>query len=169
LQQTGSTGESETAPTTGWLERRLTPEGVDLVRSGAVQAVDLLPPPYDVVPANAWEDSEAKAYVPSRYVVCANWQETLPLLSQRTRDLLRGYTSDAAVVRGEVDYLAGGRGVSCPAVTIEEARALDAALLEVGFERSDTAGGIVYDISDVASIGLIPLLPDGTFKQCCPG
>jgi hypothetical protein len=162
--QTGYTGNTTTAPTIGWLERRLTPEGIHLLRSGEVS----VGPPW-LLPATAWEDTEVEWYVPSRYVVCGDWHETFPLLPQRTQDLLQGYTSDEAVTRGEVDYGAGGRGVACPAVTIEEARALDETFREVGFERSETAGGLVYDIPDVASIGLIPLLPDGSFHQCCPG
>lgn len=121
--------------------------------------------------ASGWDDPEAKSYVPSRYVVCATWSEqTMGLLSQRTQDPLRGYTDEQAVVQGEVDYMAGGRGVACPAVTIEEARALDKIFLEAGFERSEAAGrGLVYDIPDVNSIDVIPLLPDGTFRECCPG
>jgi hypothetical protein len=151
----------------GWLERRLNPAGIELVRSGGAD-VSRLPAS---VPASGWEDPEATSYVPSRYVVCDEWsQETMRLLPHRTQDLLRGYMDEQAVVRGEVNYSAGGRGVACPAVTIEEARALDKIFLKAGFERSEAAGrGLVYDIPDVNSIDVIPLLPDGTFKECCPG
>ncbi len=155
-----------TAP--GWLERRLTPEGVELLRSGAV---GLGSPPEWALPASAWADAEAKPYIPSRYVVCATWsRQTMRLLPQQTQDLLRGNTDEQAVIDGEVTYLWAERGAACPAVTIEEARALDRTFLEVGFERSETAGGLVYDMRDhVSSIGVIPLLPDGAFEQCCPG
>jgi hypothetical protein len=150
----------------GWLERRLNPEGIELVRSGGVD-VSRLPAS---VPASGWEDPEARSYVPSRYVVCDEWsQQTMRLLPQRTQELLRGHTDEQAVVRGEIDYSAGGAGVACTAVTIEEARALDKSFLEAGFKRIETAGGLVYDIPDVNSIGVIPLLPDGTFRECCPG
>ena len=168
FRQTGFTGNTTTAPTTGWLERHLTLEGVEMVRSGAIAVEDVDPPTH--VPASVWEDPGPTIYVPSRYVVCAEWsKQTLRLLPDRTRNLLRGSIDEQAVVRGEVDYGAGGQGVSCPIVTIEEARTLDRIFLEAGFDRSDTAGGLVYDIRDVSSIGLVPLLPDGTFKQCCPG
>lgn len=169
-----------TEATTGWLERRLTPEGVELVRSGAVQPEDVEPP--SNVPESAWEDPEARPYVPSRYVVCLS-EETMRLLPQRTQDLLGGYTDEQAVVRGEVDYLAGGHGVACPAVTIEEARTLDKSFLAVGLGRIEGAstgtlpygippehgdsGTPLYDFDHL--IEVIPLLPNGTFQQCCPG
>jgi hypothetical protein len=150
----------------GWLERRLNPEGIALVRSGGAD-VSRLPAS---VPASGWEDPEATSYVPSRYVVCDEWSpQTMGLLPHRTQDLLRGHMDKQAVVRGEVNYSAGGRGVACPAVTIEEARALDKIFVEAGFNRIETAGGLLYDLPDVNSIGVIPLLPDGTFKECCPG
>jgi hypothetical protein len=55
-------------------------------------------------------------------------------------------------------------------MTIEEARALDRIFLEVGFERSETAWGLLYDIKarNVSSIRVIPLLPDGEANPCCP-
>jgi hypothetical protein len=171
-QQTGFTGNSRTSSTTGWLERRLTPEGVDLVRSGAIRLEDLDPPSH--VPASVWEDPETKPYVPSRYAVCASWsQETMRLLPQRTQDLLRSHTDKQAVYNGEAvfPWLAGGQGVvACNEITIEEARALDQIFLKVGFERSEIASGLLYDIKarDVSSIRVIPLLPDGEFSLCCP-
>jgi hypothetical protein len=169
-QQIGFTGNFRTASTTGWLERRLTPEGVDLVRSGAIRLEDLDPPSH--VPANVWE-GEAQPYVPSRYVICAAWsQETMRLLPQRTRDLLRGHMDKLAVYNGGAIFSRLGRGVACPEMTIEEARALDKIFLEVGFERSETASGLVYDIKarDVSSIHVIPLLPGAVFfSPCCAG
>jgi hypothetical protein len=163
-----------TETTSGWLERRLTPHGVELVRSGALTPSAFLGPQNEV-PESAWAEAEAKAYVPSRYVLCDEWsQETMRLLPQRTQSLLRSRTDEQAVVHGEVEYLAGGRGIACPEVTIEEARALDEVFLKAGFERSDSgfAGGpgeFEYVIPDGNSIGVIPLLPDGTFRECCPG
>ena len=170
-RQTGFTGNSRTSSTTGWLERRLTPEGVDLVRSGAIRLADLDAP--SQVPASLWEDPDTKPYVPSRYAVCAAWtQETMRLLPQRTQDLLRGQTDEQAVQIGEAyfSWLRGERGVACPEMTIEEARALDRIFLELGFERSETAWGLYYDIKarDVSSIRVIPLLPDGEANPCCP-
>jgi hypothetical protein len=169
-QQIGFTGDSRTASTTGWLERRLTPQGVDLVRSGAISLEELDPPSH--VPAGVWEDPEAKPYVPSRYVVCAAWsQETMRLLPQRTQDLLRAHKDKQTVYNGEAIFSQLGRGVACPEITIEKVRALDKIFLEVGFERSETAFGLAYDIKarDVSSILVIPLLPGPVFSACCPG
>ena len=145
------------------------------MRSGAIRLADLEPPPPLHQPASVWEDPETKPYVPSRYAVCAAWtQETMRLLPQRTQDLVRGLTDKQAVFNGAAvfPWLAGGQGVvACPETTIEEARALDRILAEVGFERSEIASGLLYDIKarDVSSIRVIPLLPDGTFSRCCPG
>jgi hypothetical protein len=171
-QQIGFTGNSRTASTTGWLERRLTPEGVDLVRSGAIQLADLDPPSH--VPVSVWEDPGTNPYVPSRYAVCAAWtQQTMRLLPQRTQDLLRAHTDKQAVYNGKAyfSWLRGGRRVACPEMTIEEARVLDKIFLEVGFERSEIASGLMYDIKarDVSSIFVFPLLPDGEVHGCCPG
>ena len=49
-------------------ERRLTPDGVDLVRSGAVHPGGFLTS--SQVPASAWADPEIRAYVPATYAVC---------------------------------------------------------------------------------------------------
>jgi hypothetical protein len=72
-------------------ERRLTAKGLDLVRSGAIQPMALLPlqdrmwhcgPVHRIpggtsncveitrAPAEVWADAEAKPYVPSRYAAC---------------------------------------------------------------------------------------------------
>jgi hypothetical protein len=63
-------------------ERHLTAKGLDLVRSGAIQPMALLPlqdrmwhcTPNCVEitrdPAEVWADAEAKPYVPSRYAAC---------------------------------------------------------------------------------------------------
>jgi hypothetical protein len=168
FQDPGLAVASGTPPTTGWLERRLTPEGIELLRSRP----DLLSRWWVVLPASAWEDPEAKPYVPARYLVCTS-QETIPLLPQRAQDLLRGYTDERAVVTGEDHYSAGGQGFTCPTVTIEEARTLDGILREVGYGRREDAGALAYDIgspdSYFSSIGVIPLLPDGKHAECCPG
>ena len=48
-----------------FVQRRLAPEGVELVRSGAVQPKD-----WYLVPESAWEDREGRPYVPARYEAC---------------------------------------------------------------------------------------------------
>jgi hypothetical protein len=147
-----------------WLERRLTPEGVDLLRSrpdlaGRIRAL----------PATAWGDTRAVQYVPARYLVCTS-QETIPRLPQAAQDLLADYTDEKAVERGEVGFSAGGRGSTCPVVTIDEARRLDQILREAGFREGEDAGYLDYHSRDLdAYLSVIPLLPNGDFGECCPG
>ena len=50
------------------LERRLTQEGIDLVRSGAVDPSALLT---HQLPEGAWADLEFRAYAPSSYAICS--------------------------------------------------------------------------------------------------
>ena len=168
-RQTGFTGNSRTSSTTGWLERRLTLEGVDLVRSGAIRLADWsLRRKYRRAHGRT---PPRKPYV-SRYAVCAAWtQETMCLLPQRTQDLLRGHTDEQAVQIGEAYFfwLRGERGVACPEITIEEARALDRSSSRLGSNEAKPPG-LYYDIKarDVSSIRVIPLLPDGEANPCCP-
>jgi hypothetical protein len=53
----------------GIYERRLAPEGVELVRSGAVKA-ERFQMSSNPLPADAWEDPEGRLYVPARYAAC---------------------------------------------------------------------------------------------------
>ena len=128
-------------------ERRLTPEGVDLVRSGDIQARDLLGLA-SVVPADAWEDPEIKPFVPSRYAVCYwmakgngnpgtinNGYEypstVLGFLPPQARDILRGDLS-----HGEVG-IDDPSSSECSEVTTDEARALEQILSDVRVEDSE--------------------------------
>jgi hypothetical protein len=141
----------------GWLERRLTPEGLELVRSGGAELWRL---PASV-PASGWEDPEAKSYVPSRYAVCA-FEGAGQLLPQRAKDLLR--QADLYPHR----LTDGELGNACPALTTEEARILDTILLELAPHRGAADGALGYTL-DEGYIQVFPLLPDGTFMECCPG
>lgn len=52
-------------------EQRLTPEGVDLVRSGAVEPIAFLGGASQAeLPASIWADPEVRLYAPPRYAVC---------------------------------------------------------------------------------------------------
>ena len=92
----------------GVYERRLTPEGVKLVRSGAVEVERLLLSS-NPVPADVWEDPEARPYVPARYAICGLDHARLGMMPQRAKALLRGQA----------------RHGTCFEVTTEEARALE--------------------------------------------
>ncbi len=71
----------------GWIEQRLTPEGVELLRSGAVELGGQHENPGEQLPVSAWEDPTLRPYVASRYGVCA---ESLDLLPAPAADLVRG-------------------------------------------------------------------------------
>ena len=109
-------------------EQRLTPDGVELVRSGAIQPEDVNPPSH--VPESAWEDPEIKPYVPSRYAVCFYQQSgyedpsrVLGFFSARARDILRG--------KDHMYNDPTGDPLECSEVTTDEARALDDILRDV--------------------------------------
>jgi hypothetical protein len=144
-----------------WLERRLTPQGVDLLRSQP----DLVGE-FDSLPESVWEENQAKQYVAARYGVCTS-QEGIRSLPQRALDLLGDLSNDQAIERGEVEFFAGDTGSRCPAVTVEEARQLDEILRENGFRRTEESGESVwYEFQDLNPyIVVTGLLPDGTLAQ----
>lgn len=153
IRQTGSSD-------TGWLERRLTPEGLTLLRSGAVRLGGQFDDPGSKLPASAWVDLEAEPYVPSRYAVCPGGSaaRAWPLLPRRARVLLRS-TEQGYVHR-------------CLVVTTEDALEVDELLLEVeGFERSRGQGLTSYSLRDRAGISFLLVLPNATVAKqgCCLG
>jgi hypothetical protein len=114
-------------------ERRLTPEGVELVRSGALQPGAFIRPAYEV-PLDVWENPDVKPFVPSRYAVCYYMDS-----GDRNLGKMGGYEQPSrvvgffpaparAILRGEMSFVAEGDGDSapleCSEVTTDEARAL---------------------------------------------
>jgi hypothetical protein len=77
-------------------ERRLTANGLNLVRSGTIPPRFLLSgrQVYDpAIPADTWADPEFKPYLPSRYAACfdpGNPEEIVGRLPAAARPLLRG-------------------------------------------------------------------------------
>jgi hypothetical protein len=160
---------------TGYLEQRLTPEGVELVhRQDPLRLPELLP-------SSAWVDETIRPYVPSRYAVCHyvyDWDpalvlerpEMLSLLPATAAELLRGQEAEPPV-----DYLVppgNSRNVvpDCLALTTEDARLFDEALRAAGIEPGgryvlsyelDGPGETTLDIT------LEPIFPDGTVN--CSG
>jgi hypothetical protein len=152
------------------VERGLTPEGVDLVRSGA--------DPHDL-PNSAWADAEASPYAPPRYSVCF-WgngvrdPSAAPLLP--AVDLLPAPAK--ALLRGrDPDPLHPG----CLIVSTEEARAFYGILWEEGFTTASDLGGVTPGdtvgswllrgadtvLGEQVGIYLRPLWPDGDWHQLC--
>jgi hypothetical protein len=194
--------QADPNPTGGWLEQRLTPEGVELIRSEII-ATGLFdpdqPPPapnggfprevngghvqvrngdqlvyvnrvvhelferlaelWSWMPAGAWEDTEAKAYVPSRYAVCMHGATVAPTggsdhlssLPAAARDLLAGARqlhmdeligvdpAGFAWLKGSTEY--------CYDITTEDARSLATTLEDGGID--ELPGRPTYDGSEV--------------------
>jgi hypothetical protein len=121
--------------------------------------------PASWLPASAWEVSELRAYVPSRYVISYGWTEAarvLPLLPVQARSLLRGK---------EVRILEHSSGVDrvlyehYSELTSEEARALANAFDEAGLEHP-IGRQLFYVVESSGStehIRIEPILPNGEF------
>jgi hypothetical protein len=166
---------------TGWLERRLTPGGVELVRSGAVRFGELFLDPGLVLPESALEDRLIKAYVPARFAVCPGYlpgdtgslepSSILAHLPVSAKALLRGnertYDAFGGVTGGNPPP--PSTPVECFEVTTEEARALDGIFRHAGIERieePDNSPWAVFEIKATAAlrrsfISMMPLLPHG--------
>jgi hypothetical protein len=152
------------------VERRLSPEGVELVRQvlgerlhlgygpGAVRLETLLD--YDIWSRqSAWEDREGKPYVPARYGACF-WRVDIPLDVEAVLDLLPA--SAQALLSGSDSAL----NPRCLVVTPEEARSLEAILSEAGSFYGDpwpweVGAWSLRDGNGDQSISIRPLFPDG--------
>jgi hypothetical protein len=141
------------------LEQRLSPEGLELVRTKDLTARDVIDRPHQP-PPSAWADPEPRAYVPSRYAVCGPEPvELLTLLPQQAVDLLRGAER---MFKHHPD-------VECFDVTIAEARALEGFLKEAEPYYSSQAPAYRLDprngVDDPLIITLYPILPHGTWAN----
>jgi hypothetical protein len=207
-------------PISGWLERRLTPEGVELIRSEmtttglfdpdqasqdppglayvqvrdgdqliAVNGLELrrrLGEVWSWLPASAWDDTQAKAFVPSHYAACMQSDfvdaidptEHVSQLPAAARDMLAGLPK---LHRNELVKLdPAGMGFLNPAgycydLTTDEARELATALTEGGVEMpSGREADLIFiaskpagdDRSDPVGVNwtlltLWPMLPHG--------
>jgi hypothetical protein len=122
------------------LERRLTQEGIDLVRSGAADPRMGVPRTglAHQLPASAWADTEFAAYEPPGYAVCqGDWDE--PIDASRVASRLP--LAAQALLRGKertYDKTDAGLGaappLACFEMTAEAARILVGVLADAGFE-----------------------------------
>jgi hypothetical protein len=147
----GDIPEGANRYSTGFLEQRLTPEGVELVRSGT--------PPYLGLPASAWEDREFKAYVPSRYAVCyGSWPADWPIersvvltwLPPAAEKLLRHKPKtafDLELMDGPAGEITPVTDI-CSEMTTEEARALVKVLEDEGLEPEGFQGTTISPTLD---------------------
>jgi hypothetical protein len=164
-----------------WLEQRLTPEGVELVRSGVVRLDGQSLDPGSALPEGALEHRPIKAYVPSRFAVCPGYwpwnteslepSSILAHLPVPAQALLRGnertYDASGGVIGGN-----SPPPFTCSEVTTEKARALDGIFLDAGIERiyeldnTTPSQWLVYEVRATAAIrqsfiSMMPLLPHG--------
>jgi hypothetical protein len=213
-------------PRRGFLEQRLTREGVKLLRSEILSAGGFghaQPPPGSTslnetfgpadikvrkgdrlvplrwasdlkrlearltnpgswLPASAWKQPKVRAYVPSRFEVCAgavlNANDPPHSKPQRMRPArIVALLPEAAqnVLRGR-DWNARGAGPGCFAVTTNEARSLAKALDGAGPATARKGGAINLNYTFDAPgpsrqvwISFGPFLPHGelTYSECC--
>lgn len=176
---------ADVSRSTGFLEQRLSPEGVELVRvlisEAAADSIPRLDPRTlpNQLPATAWEDVTVRAYVPSGFAACVfaesqanpadDLNTTLPdrlaMLPAAAADLLRDRETVLSDAYDETD--------DCLGLSTAEARTLVGYLRDGGLEQD---GGrnkwlleyhTAYDEAGPnpwrGSIWFEPILPDGTF------
>jgi hypothetical protein len=152
-------------------ERRITPEGVDLVRSGAVEASAFLGAYSQAeLPASIWADPEVRLYAPPRYAVCFSRSDGFGF-HQREVDPSRVVhllpAAAQALLREEGEprsYEAlGNPPTECVELTTQEARALQAILGVAGVEQDPDDPGLWFvaaGVDGLVDIGFLPLFPD---------
>jgi hypothetical protein len=145
-------------------ERQLTQQGIDLVRSGAVDSSPWL----TGLPESAWADPEYRPYAPSRYAICYRGMGE-PIDASLA---VNGLPASAQVLlRGkertydETDTgLGGWPPVACSEVTAEQAHVLVDLLAAAGFETG--TNGPEPDFLDAGSDGgLMWPAPSGTATE----
>ena len=141
-----------------FVQRRLAPEGVELVRSGAVQPKD-----WYLVPESAWEDREGRPYVPARYEACFRPTDSPPDV-EALLDLL---PASAQALLSESDPALNPQ---CLEVTPEEARSLEeisesSALIPRRFAVCSSAWSLRDGNGDQVGINLHP---SSRTAQVCP-
>jgi hypothetical protein len=148
-----------------FLERRLTPEGLELVlrmRPGAIfpdfpDSVD----PATEIPTDAWADAEARPYVAPRYAICARPTDDASQLPERAQALLQGKERTWEHAAGDMDLVT----VTCYVVTTDEARAVADVLERAGFDGAEGyIGDVEFSLPDAkGGLRFEPLLPNGDY------
>lgn len=168
---------------TGHIEQRLTPEGVELVR-GVDDLSEKDPLRLrDRLPSSAWEDSTIRPFVPARYGAClladdgsgtihSNLDRTLAeklnMLPPKVSGLLRN--REPVPKAGD----AYGDLFDCLGLTTAQARQLDAALREAGFDQDEWRNRYLLEYhldldgdgpgTATIAIWFEPVFPDGTIS-----
>jgi hypothetical protein len=147
-------------------ERRITREGVDLVRSGAVEPSAFLGDASQAeLPAGIWADPEARLWAPPRYAVCfsrSDGDHQRDVDPSQVVDLLPGPAQ--ALFRGiePRSYEAlGNPPTECLEVTTEEARDLEAIFSDAGVGVIEPGTWFLRPEGGVRVwIDFLPLFPD---------
>jgi hypothetical protein len=163
---------------TGYLEQRLSPEGVDLVRRSDGVSRD----PWRLgawLPATAWQDITIRPYVPSRFGACVSrGNPNAPVESrvwgrpgepQPLADLLALLPPRAAeLLRGQEPVPPLGDDETCLDLSTGEARDLNRALLDGDMSQDESQNRFVMQYEkdlagpDRLDIRLEPVYPDGS-------
>jgi hypothetical protein len=165
---------------TGHIEQRLTLEGVELVR-GLDDLAEKDPFRLgDWLPSTAWEDRTIRPYVPARYGACLladdgtetmgsnldlTLTEKLGMLPPEVSELLRD-REPAPTAPGTY-----GDPFDCLSLTTAEARRLDAALRDAGFDQDEGRNNALLEYhldldgdgpgTTTIAIWFEPVFPDG--------
>jgi hypothetical protein len=169
---------------TGWLEQRLTAEGIELARRLAVDTVDPSNQRLDtarlpgLLPAHAWAEMTVRPYVASEYAACLwvnggrgaedpSLAQKLARLPEAAQSILRGRPQADAPLTDDL-Y---GDPTHCPKVSTDVARQLD-ALLRTADELGRSQGGLALVFETPKGAGnwqlqviFEPVLPDGTITS----
>lgn len=172
---------SQASKSTGYLEQRLTAEGVELVRSHRNLAEKDPLRLASWLPASAWEDQEIRAYVPSGYAVCLEQFNPSAPIEERVyprsgppedrSGILDQLPASAADLLRDAETLPPlDDAPDCLAFTTDNARLLDAALRDGGLARDQVNFVLQYYVplgppgssTERIIINFEPRFPDGT-------
>jgi hypothetical protein len=115
-----------------WIEQRLTQEGVELLRSGAVPLGGEFENPAQGLPASAWEDPTLRPFVPWRYAACLIHRIDGSPTPSLAVDVLPAEAKD---VLRRSPWAGASQRRPCREVTLEDARMLVEILSDAGFEQ----------------------------------
>lgn len=164
------------AHTTGYIEQRLSPDGVELVRSHEnLSEKDPLRLP-QWLPLGSWEDRTARTYVPSGYGICLHAMDPRPgraddAISNEPAELLTMLPPPISrLLQGHEFVSPMDRDQECIALTLEETRVLERVLRDGDFDQEAFINGFMVQYAvDVpgaygTQVWLVfePRFPDGS-------
>lgn len=162
---------------TGFLEQRLTPQGVQLVIDHDDVSEKHPLRLAEWMPASGWEDQTIRPYVPSGYATCLvveNWEDPfqeMTLTLPEKLAILPAAAADFLRDREAVPSDAYDPSFDCLGMTTAEARQLDGVLSEAGLEQHEWRNRFLLEYHvdfdgpapDAWGLGIWfePILPNG--------